>query len=258
MSDWNPTSYLQFEEGRNKPIFDLLCHINEANPLRIIDIGCGPGNSTAPLAAKYPYSEIIGIDSSPNMINKAQSAYPEIKWMVFDANNDFSDFGLFDIVFTNSTLHWLPNHNELLPRLFALLNPNGVFAAQISYFFGTPIYEPLYSLVKTPKWDKYISIKEPTTYNDLGFYYDILSSSFSTFDIWTTTHTHVLKSKKDIIEWYKTTGIKAFTDQIVSDEMKNEFLCDASQIVDQLYSPQKDGNYLLRFERLFFVAKRTV
>jgi len=257
MSDWNPSLYLKFEEGRNKPIYDLIAHIPVMQPKRIIDIGCGPGNSTAPLAKMYPGVEIIGIDSSPSMIAKAKKEYPDMEWMVFDANRDLSDFGSFELVFTNSVLHWLPDHERLLPRLFGLLSENGVFAAQIPYFLGTPIYEPLYALIQNEKWDKYFLNKQPTTYRDIGFYYDILSSHFSEFDLWTTKYTHVLHARSDMMEWYKPTAFKALTDQLDTEELKELFLSDVWPIVNDLYHPQKDGKYLFRFEHFFFVARRT-
>ena len=237
------------------PIFDLLCHIPVAAPQRILDIGCGPGNSTIFLKDRFPNAEIIGIDNSPSMIERAQKTYPGMVWMLKDANDDISDLGTFDIIFSNSVLHWLPNHNELLSRLFASLSAHGIMAVQIPYFFGTPIYEPLYDLVKSQKWDTFFSVKQPTTYHDLEFYYDILASHFSVFDIWTTKHTHVLNSRKDILDWYKPTGFKAFLDQLETEESKNDFLTDISHIIDDLYRPQKDGKYLLRFERLFFIAQ---
>ena len=257
MPDWNPELYLQFEDGRNKPIYDLIYHMPIKTPKRIIDIGCGPGNSTIQLKNQFSEAEIVGVDNSPTMIEKAQNTYPEITWLMADINENISNLGKFDVVFSNSVLHWLPDHHGLLPRLFDLLNIGGVIAVQIPYFFGTPIYEPLYKLIENEKWGNLLPAKNPTNYYDIGYYYDILSSNFSVFDIWTTKHTHVLKSKDDIIDWYKATGFKPFLDQLDSDETKTQFLADVDKIIDTLYVPQKDNKYLFKFERLFFIAKRT-
>ncbi|MCL1901267.1 MAG: methyltransferase domain-containing protein [Firmicutes bacterium] len=257
MADWNTELYLKFEEGRNKPIRDLISHIYVKSAGRVIDIGCGPGNSTILLKKVYKNANMVGIDNSPNMIQKAKQEYPEITWILKDIADDMSDLGKFDIVFSNSVLHWLPDHTKLLPRLFDLLNEDGVIAIQIPYFFGTPIYRPLYNLVESKKWDSYITVKQPTTYNDVGFYYDLLSAHFSSFDIWTTKHTHVLSSKDEIINWYKPTGFKAFLDQLKTNELKEAFLSDIHPIINDIYNEQKDGKFLLRFERLFFVAQLT-
>ena len=256
MQDWNTDLYLQYENGRNKPIYDLISHIPLKTAKRIINIGCGPGNSTIFLKKWFPDSEIIGMDNSINMIEKAKELYPNITWLLKDANNGLSDMGKFDIVFSNSVLHWLPNHKDILLQFFGLLQKNGVVAIQIPYFFGTPIYGPLYDLIKSKKWNTYIENKEPTTYHNLDFYYEILSTHFKIFDIWTTKHTHILNSRNDIIDWYKPTGFKPFLDQLGTEEIKKKFLNDISKIIDELYMPQKDGNFLLCFERLFFIGQK--
>ncbi|MCL2512645.1 MAG: methyltransferase domain-containing protein [Oscillospiraceae bacterium] len=259
MPDWNAELYLQFAGERDKPIFDLISHIPLNDPKRILDIGCGPGNSTAHLKKRYKNAEIIGIDSSRSMIEKARQAHSGITWLLKDANEDLSDLGAFDIVFSNSVLHWLPGHDRLLPRLFDLLDIDGMIAVQIPYFMGTPVYEPFCGLVKSEKWDKRFPVKNPAYYHDIGYYYDIIGenpNAFSPADIWTTKHTHILNSKSDIIEWYSSTAFKPFLERLDIEELKNEFLNDIFIIIDGLYKPQKDGKYLFRFERLFFTARR--
>ena len=255
MPDWDTTLYLLNQKERNKPIYDLISHIPMKNPKRVLDIGCGPGNSTIMLKEHFPGAEIIGIDNSPNMIGKAQETYPGITWVLKDVNEDISELGRFDVVFSNSVLHWLPDHRTLLPRLFNLLDVNGVIAVQIPYFLGA-MYEPICALARSKKWDKRIRAKEPATFHDIGYYYDILSSHFSAFDTWTTKHTHVLGSKDDIMDFYKPTGLKGYLDQLDTEKIKDKFLADMMPIIDSLYKPQRDGKYLLRVERFFFVAAK--
>ena len=258
MADWDPAMYLANETERNKPIFDLITHIPVQNPRRIIDIGCGPGNSTASLRKTYKEAEIIGIDNSPGMIAEARKADDSITWILRDANETMDDLGKFDILFSNSTLHWLPRHEALLPRLFNMVAEGGAAALQMPYYFGTKIYGSLLALIHSKKWNELIHLKQPATYHDVGFYYDILSECTPAFDIWTTRHIHVLKTKEDILDWYKPTGFKAYLDQLGTDEQKDEFIADMRPIVDRLYRAQKDGKYLLRFQRLFIVAHNRV
>jgi len=257
MSDWNTELYLLNSEERNKPIFDLISHIPVNNPKRVLDIGCGPGNTTIMLKKRFASAEIIGIDNSPNMISKARNTHEGIIWLLRDINEDISDLGSFDIISANAVFHWLPDHSTLLPRLFSSLSLNGVFAAQIPYFLGAPMYTPICELAGSEKWKKRVPEDKPATFHDIGFYYDILSSNFTTFDLWTTKHTHALGSKADIMDFYEPTGFKGYLDQLDTKESKAEFLADIMSIVDSMYSPQNDGKYLLRVERLFFIAQRT-
>ncbi len=64
LKDWSPQDYLAFAGERSRPQQDLLAHVLLDSPRRIYDLGCGPGNSTALLAAAYPKAEITGIDNS--------------------------------------------------------------------------------------------------------------------------------------------------------------------------------------------------
>ena len=81
MNEWNPEKYLQFKSERTQPAIDLVSRINISNPRSIIDIGCGPGNSTQILVNRWPDSEVVGLDNSTTMIEKARNDYPEQKWI---------------------------------------------------------------------------------------------------------------------------------------------------------------------------------
>ena len=83
--DWNPEQYLKYRNERTQPSIDLISHIKLSNPEKIIDIGCGPGNSTQMLVERWPESKITGIDNSPAMIQKAKSDFPLQKWEIMDA-----------------------------------------------------------------------------------------------------------------------------------------------------------------------------
>ncbi len=115
MSDWNSTQYLKFKNERTQPAVDLAMRIKN-NPKTIVDIGCGPGNSTSVLRDIFPYADILGIDNSPNMIEKAKAEHPDISFRLCDA---LSLDGKYDLLFSNACLQWIPDHETLIPSLRA-------------------------------------------------------------------------------------------------------------------------------------------
>ena len=130
MSDWDSRQYMKFKNERTRPAIDLISRIDRRAD-RILDIGCGPGNSTARLFEKFPDAEIIGIDSSQNMLEKAKSTYPQLKFQKCFVPDELDVLGSFDIIFSNACLHWIAGHDRLLSELMNHLNANGVLAVQM-------------------------------------------------------------------------------------------------------------------------------
>src|SRR4051812_18768928 len=117
MPTWDANLYLRFADERTQPAVDLAARIRLAHPARIIDLGCGPGNSTGVLRQRWPAAEIIGLDNSPEMIAAASKSDPAGQWLVQDIAA-WNGAETFDVVFSNAVLHWLAEHQALFPRLF--------------------------------------------------------------------------------------------------------------------------------------------
>ena len=130
MPAWDANLYLKFANERTQPAIDLVSRINLANPQRIIDVGCGPGNSTAILRQRWPGAAVAGLDSSPEMIAAARLANPEQEWILADAGAWQAD-APYDLVFSNATLQWLPDHERIVRRLFDQVAAGGALAFQI-------------------------------------------------------------------------------------------------------------------------------
>lgn len=129
MVDWNAELYSKFLKDRTQPSIDLANRITLDNPQSIIDIGCGPGNSTRVLKDKFPNARVIGVDSSKDMIKTAKSNYNDIEFMLFDACKDFDKLNdKFDIVFSNACIQWIPNHEKLVVDIMNILNDGGIMA----------------------------------------------------------------------------------------------------------------------------------
>ena len=116
MPTWNSDLYQQFTDQRTRPAADLAAQVALDAPARVVDLGCGPGNSTAVLAARWPRAEVVGVDNSPAMLAAARSAHPAVRWIDADIS-EWRAVRPFDVVFSNAALHWVQNHATLYPRL---------------------------------------------------------------------------------------------------------------------------------------------
>lgn len=254
MSDWNSELYLKFKKERTQPSYDLADKINFENPKRIIDIGCGPGNSTAVLKKRFPNAYILGVDFSPNMIEKAKADYTELDFMLFDAQKDFDKLdGKFDVVFSNACIQWIPNHKKLLPDMMSILNPGGVLAVQIPFQFEQPVHKAIAKVSSSDKWKSLIPFEKVFNILSENEYFDVLSEISADFSMWKTVYFHRMPSQFSIIEWYRSTGLKPYL-EILPEDKKQEFENDIFEEIKSHYPVQQNGEVIFRFPRLFFTA----
>jgi trans-aconitate 2-methyltransferase len=110
---WNPDRYLQFSDERLRPAIDLLARIPLAQPIQVVDLGCGAGNVTRLLASRWPGAQITGLDSSPEMLERARAALPEARFEL--AGVELGAGRTLDLLFSNAALHWVGDHATLFP-----------------------------------------------------------------------------------------------------------------------------------------------
>lgn len=252
--DWNPQLYLKYKNERTQPSIDLVSRIDAENPEKIIDIGCGPGNSTRVLAQRWPESIITGLDNSPAMIEKAGMDYPDQEWILSDISGFETDIK-YDIVFSNAAIQWIPGHENLLLKLFSFLSTGGALAIQIPQFNEMPLGKSLEKISGKIKWKELThGCRELFTYHESGYYYDILAQSSNSIEMWETSYCHVMDSHESILEWIRSTGLKPYIDRMKDDFMKSEFEYEVLESIRQDYPEQKNGKVLFPFKRLFFIA----
>lgn len=255
MKDWNPELYLKFNKERIQPAMDLLTRINVENPGKIIDIGCGPGNSTQILKQRWPDAKITGADNSPAMIQKAEAEYPDQQWILFDANKDTPN-EKYDIVFSNAAIQWIPNHSELIKKFASILNDNGVLSIQMPLFFDMEIAESIAEVASQPKWSKATEdVEDLFTIHHETFYYDQLSKYFNTIEIWTTSYYHIMESHEKILEMVRSTGLKPYIDRIPEQDIQEFESLILKRLLDD-YPTQENGKVLFPFKRLFLLAQK--
>src|SRR4051812_44494980 len=128
--DWSAAQYLKFEDERTRPPRDLLAQVPLHSPERVVDLGCGPGNSTELLIERFPDAEVIGVDSSPDMLRQARARLPRCLFVEGDLSTWLPEQRT-DLLFGNAVFHWVPDHPQVLARLLRSLPPDGVLAVQM-------------------------------------------------------------------------------------------------------------------------------
>jgi len=255
MPTWDPAQYLQFGSERLRPAIDLLARISLETPRSVYDLGCGPGTATALLAARWPKSQVTGVDSSPAMLEKAGALYPAIAWREADLEAWTPDEPA-DVIFSNAALHWIDRHEILFPRLASFLSPGGVLAVQIPFNFTAPIHTSVEETIRGGPWrERLDSCLRPWPVMEPPRYYEILRSVATNIDLWETTYVHVLEGEDPVVEWLKGTALRPVLDRLSVDEVAS-FLADYRTRIRARYPREKDGKTLLPFRRIFLVATR--
>ena len=129
MPTWNPGQYLKFAAERTRPCRDLASRISVPEVRRIIDLGSGPGNSAEVLASLWPDAELTALDSSPEMVETGRRQHPDYRWISGDIVQwAASEAGQYDVVFSNASLHWVPDHAAVFPQLLKRAAPGGALS----------------------------------------------------------------------------------------------------------------------------------
>jgi len=181
MPTWNANQYLKFSEERTRPCRDLVAAIRLIDVKTIIDLGCGPGNSTIVLAEKWPDASITGLDNSMPMIDVARRERPRYRWLACDIVDWASTHReQLDLVFSNAALQWVDDHPSLFPKLMERVSPRGALALQIPADLDALPHRLMRQLAPPG-----LHVKEWYAHTPES-YYRILAPHASQLDIWQT------------------------------------------------------------------------
>ena len=257
---WDPQQYLAYADERSRPFFDLIGRI-AARPdqvLSVVDLGCGPGQLTTQLATRWPCADIVGIDSSPDMITSARTLADagSVRFEQADLR-DWKPAGPLDVIICNATLQWLADHRELLLRFVSWLSPGGWLAFQVPGNFLRPSHRLLAELRTSPRWrdrvgdgaDRHLAVADPADYaHDLG-------GLGCSVDAWETTYIHLLTGDNPVLEWVKGTGLRPVL-AALNDEETTLFLSQYADVLNNAYPSDERGVTPFAFRRIFVVAQR--
>ncbi len=255
MEDWNARQYLKFEDERTRPPRDLLAQVPLQRPRLAVDLGCGPGNSTELLIERFPESEVVGLDSSPDMLRKARERLPKCKFIEGDIATWKPEQNT-DLLFANAAFQWVPDHPRVLRRLLEALPSGGVLAVQMPDNTAEPPNLLQREVAGHGPWAaKLAAAVSRADMLPPDAYYDLLKPICAHIDIWHSIYNHVMATPQAIVEWFKGSSLQPYL-SLLDAGMREQFLAAYTEKIVGTYKPRVDGKVLLKFPRLFIVAVR--
>ena len=254
-SAWDDQQYLRFADERTQPSRDLIARIPLDAPARIVDIGCGPGNSTDELARRWPEARVTGVDSSRPMLEAARRGWPEREWIESDLRG-FRPAERYDLVFSNAVLQWVPDHKTVIPALLDLVAPGGALAIQMPFNYNSWGHRIMREVAEDGPWAaKIAGARELYPVEPPGFYYDLLMPRARALTLWETVYQHVLADRMAIVEWFKGSALRPYLEPLAPAE-RDAYLAEYLKRLEPHFPLQADGKVILPFPRLFIVALR--
>ncbi|QDP96370.1 methyltransferase domain-containing protein [Microlunatus elymi] len=257
MPTWDPMHYLKYADERSRPFHELLARVGAEHPRSVVDLGCGPGQLTATLAQRWPDAQVLGLDSSPEMI-AAASAYAgdRLRFEVQDLQEFVRDGQqpAPDVIVSNATLQWVDDHRAVLPGLVDVLAPGGWLAFQVPGNQNEPSHTLLHELGSDPRFAAATGGIDRRVMPPAAAYLDDLTGLGCTVDAWETTYLHLLTGEDAVFEWISGTGARPYL-QALSEVQRPVFVAEYQQRLRQAY-PSRPYGTVLPFRRIFAVARK--
>jgi trans-aconitate 2-methyltransferase len=253
---WDPERYLTYADERSRPFTDLLARIPATQVDRVVDLGCGPGHLTRLLKERWPGADVLGIDSSPAMVERARE---QVSAGVTFEQGDLRGWQAdppVDVLLANATLQWVPGHLDLLPRLIAQVVPGGWLAFQVPGNFDQPSHALLEDLSRDERFRAYVEGVARPDAHDASVYLQALLRLGCTVDAWETTYLHLLQGEEPVFAWVSGTGARPVL-QALPDGVRERFEAEYRQRLRTAYPPGAHGT-VLPFRRVFVVARTPV
>ncbi|WP_031074951.1 methyltransferase domain-containing protein [Streptomyces sp. NRRL WC-3742] len=257
---WDPAQYLRFADERNRPLRELLARVPalpHPGAEVVLDIGCGPGNSTAALRERWPDAHLTGVDSSAPMLATARAeGEPRAEYLLADARDYDPAPAAPDLVFSNALLQWVDGHLAVLTRWADALRPGGVVAFQVPGNFEAPSHTLLADLRRSARWRDAVGeeavragVHRPERY------LDVLAGAGCLADVWETTYSTLLPGEDPVLEWVKGSALRPVLTRLTDPADRAAFLAEYGRLLREAYPAGEHGT-VFPFRRIFAVGTK--
>lgn len=254
MHTWDADHYLRYAEERGRPFVELVARIRAESPARVVDLGCGPGNLTRLLADRWPEAVVRGVDSSREMVEVARRDVPGLDFEIADLRDWLHRGEVVDVLVSNATLQWLPDHLELLPALADRVRPGGWLAFQVPANAGEPSHTIRGELAAEAPYAEHAGDVAVPDSHEPEAYLDVLARAGCEADVWETTYFHVLTGEDPVFTWVSGTGARP-TLQALPDDLRPRFEEELKVRLRAAY-PDRGYGVVLPFRRIFAVGRK--
>ncbi len=253
---WDPSLYGRYAGERAQPFFDLTARISAVAPRNVVDLGCGTGALTQTLAERWPAARILGIDSSPHMVNRANEAAGGSSRLTFELRDlaAWLPDETTEVVISNAALQWVPEHRELLAAWGAALADGAWLAFQVPGNYAAPSHRLMREVAASERWRSQLDgvLRSEDAVSEPEEYLRLLSGLGFTTTAWETTYLHVLAGEDPVLEWVRGTGLRPAL-QALPPAAAVEFEADYARLLRQAY-PQTELGTVFPFRRIFVVG----
>lgn len=251
---WNPQTYLAFVDERSRPFVDLVARV-EGDPGTIADLGCGPGHLTEVLRRRWPEADILGVDSSPEMIDRAVAGNTDLRarYLIADVSEWVPEEPV-DLIVSNATLQWLPDPLATVARLREHVASRGTLAFQVPNNFAEPSHVLLHEISARDPYARFTEHLHLPRGVDATTYLEWLSRPGWALDAWETTYLHVLHGDDPVFDWISGTGARPVL-QALPEDLRTPFVAEYKAALRAAY-PARPFGTVLPFQRAFVVARR--
>ncbi|TLM87750.1 trans-aconitate 2-methyltransferase [Pseudarthrobacter sp. NamE5] len=255
---WDPAQYVQFGDHRDRPFFDLTGRIHADRPVQVVDLGCGPGNLTATLAERWPGAEVVGVDSSQEMLAKAAhlaEGNPSLRFELADIAG-WKPSAETDVVVSNAALQWVPGHQDMMRSWLQDLRPGAWFALQVPGNFNAPSHALMRDLAASQRWAPKLGqvLRGGESVGEPADYLHILLDAGYAADAWETTYQQVLPGRDAVLEWVRGTALRPVLAVLTAEEGE-EFEAAYAAALREAY-PRTGHGAVFPFRRTFAVGRK--
>ena len=248
---WDPDRYLRYADHRMRPGVELIARIPDVEARRIVDLGCGTGSLTALLAERWPTAEVVGIDSSREMVERARTDHPDLDIRSGNIDTWLPDRPV-DIIFSNAALHWLDDHERLFRRLRSHLAPGGVLAVQMPDNWNAQTHQIPATILDEGYWRA--EAREALIRDRLSDPVDYRRwVEPAAVDMWRTTYYQEFEGDDPVWEWVNGSLLRPVIEALEGVEA-DRFSAVCRRRYREAYRQQPDGITVVPFSRLFLIA----